>query len=472
MSERGAAAALVALLLAGCSLAPHYERPSTAVPAGWNAAEEEVARSDEPSAAAGMDWQAFITDANLRGLVRRALDDNRDLRQALLDVEAARAQYRIQRADRVPGIDAQVSSARQRLPGDVNGTGRAAIQQTWQAGAGLTAFELDLFGRVRNLSRSALREYLATEEAARGARISLVAEVIRAYVARESALQRYELAGDAWHSREESLQLIVQRRRAGAADELDYQEALGLLEQARVDQERADREARQAGNALVLLVGADLPRDELPRTAGFDHLLVQDIAAGAPAQLLTQRPDIRAAEHRLLARNADIGVARAAFLPRISLTAFLGSASAELDDLFSGGQGAWSFTPQLTLPIFAAGRNRASLDLANVRKDAAVAAYEQSIQAAFREVSDALAAIDTLRREEAARRQVAKAGGEALRLAEARYRAGLDDHLRYLDAQRADFANRSALIDTSAQRQAALADLFKALGGGWPDGVD
>lgn len=451
------------LLLAGCSMAPTYQRPAAPIPAAWHPQDAGVA-GGEQSAAATLDWQAFVTDGTLRDLVAQALANNRNLRQTLLNVEAARAQYRVQRADRLPGIQAEGGGTRQRVPADLAG-GQARVQSTWQAGVGLTAFELDLFGRVRNLSQAALEDYLSTEEAARGVRISLIAEVIQAYLARDSALQRQHLTAQTLQSRQASLELVARRRQAGAASALDHQEALGLTEQARADLERIDREVRQAGNALGLLVGvADVPLPAVPRTG---PLLVQDLAAGTPSALLSHRPDIRAAEHQLRARNASIGAARAAFFPRISLTGLFGSSSAELSDLFGAGQRAWSFTPQITLPIFDGGRNRANLDLAEVRQDIAVAGYEQAVQTAFREVSDALAATDTLRREEAARQALANSSQEALRLAQARWRAGVDDHLRYLDAQRSAFANQMALIETSAQRQAALATLFKTLGGGW-----
>ncbi|THF61261.1 efflux transporter outer membrane subunit [Pseudothauera rhizosphaerae] len=436
-------------------------RPAAPVAEQWSEAGEHAGGAS----AGALAWQDFVTDEPLRALIELAQNNNRGLRQTLLDVEAARAQYRVQRADRLPGLDAQGTGTRQRVPGDLNGTDRSQVQSSYQAGVGLTAFELDLFGRVRNLSEAALEEYLASEEAARAARVALVAEVIQAYLTRDGAQRRHLLTAETLRAREASLALIARRRQAGTASALDHQEAVGLAEQARAELERISREFRQAGNALQLLVGDAGPRP--PQRPGADTVLVQDIAAGAPAELLAYRPDIRAAEHRLRARNASIGAARAAFFPRISLTGLLGSSSAELSDLFEGGQRAWSFTPQIVLPIFDGGRNRANLDLAAVRRDSAVAGYEQTIQTAFREVSDALAATDTLRREEAARRALARSTGEALRLAEARYRAGVDDHLRYLDAQRSDFASQSALIEVATQRQIALADLFRALGGGW-----
>ena len=452
----------VSLVLVGCSLAPDYERPAPPMAAQW----KQPAVSTH-SAAATLDWPLFVTDAALRSLVELALTNNRDLRQSLLNVEAARALYRIQRADQLPGVGLQGGSARQRLPADLSVTGRAGVQGSYQVGLGVTAFELDLFGRVRNLSQAALEDYLATEEAAHAARISLVAEVIAAYLTRQGAEQRLLLTSETLATREVSLRLAAERRRAGTATALDYQEALGLTEQSRAEQARIDREFRQADNALTLLIGVSDLSPHLPQRSDQRLLLVQELAAGTPSDLLIHRPDILAAEHRLRARYADIGAARAAFFPQISLTGLFGTASADLSDLFRSGQRTWSFAPQLTLPIFNAGRNRANLDLATVRRDIAVADYEKAIQTAFREVSDALAATDTLRREEAARQTLAAASSEALRLAEARWRAGVDSHLRYLDAQRSDFANQALLIEIRTQRQIALATLFKTLGGGW-----
>ena len=459
--HRGLIPVALSLMLSACSLAPEHERPAPPISSmSW----DETVASGESSGAT-LEWRDFVTDETLRGLVDQALANNRSLRQTLLDVEAARALYRVQRAERLPTIEAQGAGSRQRLPADLSSTGQAAVQSSYQAGLGVTGFELDLFGRVRSLSEAGLEEYLATEAAAQSARISLVSEVIGAYLARDSAQRRLALIGQTLLSRESSLELVAQRRRVGAATELDYLEARGLAEQARADQERTDREFRQASNALLLLLGSDaLP---LPEQPGPERPLVQNLAAGAPSDLLEHRPDILAAEHRLRARNANIGAARAAFFPRISLTGLFGTSSAELGDLFSAGQRAWSFAPQITLPLFDGGANRANLDLAEARKDIAVAAYEQTVQSAFREVSDALAATNTLRREEEARRARTETSTRALYLAEQRYRAGLDDHLRYLDAQREDFANRTALIETATERQIALATLFKTLGGGW-----
>ncbi len=457
---------LLAMVLAGCSMAPTYERPEAPVAQSWSGPAAQPG-----TAASNLDWQTFIVDSELRGLVNVALDNNRSLRQTLLDIEQARAQYRIQRADRVPGLSGSANGNRQRLPADLSSTGSSAVSSSYQVGLSLPEYELDLFGRVKSLTDAALEQYLSTEEAGRSARIALIAEVSQAYLTYDGAQRRLLLTEQTLASREDSLGLISQRRSAGAATALDYQEALGLVEQSRAELESNARQKQQALNALVLLLGTADAAKRIPQVPQDKPMLIQDIAPGTPSELMERRPDILAAEHLLKARNADIGAARAAFFPRISLTGSFGTSSAEMSGLFDGGSRSWSFVPTLSLPIFDAGRNSANLDLAKVRKDSAVAAYEGTIQTAFREVADALAATDTLRREEAARRALANTTNETLKLAKARYEGGVDSHLRYLDAQRSNFVNESAYIETSTQRQIALVDLFRALGGGWSGDV-
>lgn len=456
---------VLALTVAGCSLAPNYQRPEAPVAASWTPTVEATGSF----AADVLDWKTFIIDPQLHRVVDAALSNNRSLRQALLDIEAARAQYRVQRADRLPSINANATGSRQRLPADLSSSGRSDVSSSYQVGPGLTEYEVDLFGRVRNLSESALETYLATEEATRATQVSLIAEVIEAYLTRDGAQRRLALVEQTLKTREDSLELISRRRQAGTATALDYQEALGLAEQAKAERESTLRLLQQTDNALVLLVGTPDANSLLPAAPRDSLLVLQDIAPGTPSTLIERRPDILASEHRLKARNADIGAARAAFFPRLSLTGSVGSSSTELSGLFDGGSRAWSFAPSLSLPIFAGGRNRANLDLAEVRKDAAVAAYEGTIQVAFREVADALTATDTLRREEAARRALADSSVAAMTLAKARYDGGVDDYLRYLDAQRSTFGNQVTLIQISTERQIALVDLFKSLGGGWEE---
>lgn len=454
-----------AVLLAGCSLSPTYERPDAPVPDSWSTSQHKPT-AENSAAVAELNWQAFIINPELKQLAELALENNRDLRQTLLNVEAVRNQYRIQRSERLPDIQLEGGGTRQRVPADLRGPGTDSVQSSYQAGVGLAAYELDLFGRVRSLSEAALQEYLATEEAAQSAQISLLAEVTQTYLLRAGAQQRLLLAEQILEAHKSSLQHMRQRLKWGAATELDVQETLNLVQQVEVERVRIEREFQLADNLLALLVGTDI-QPYLTAQAGFVAVSLQQLAAGVPSELLVNRPDIRAAEHRLQGRNANIGAARAAFFPSVALTGMYGSASAEFSDLFSSGQRAWSFAPQITIPIFNAGRNRANLDLAKLRKDMAVAAYEQSIQNAFREVSDALVSVDTLQREEAAQQVLVDSSAITLRLSEARYHNGADDHLRYLDAQRNDFANQMALVGIQTQRQVAQTALFRALGGAW-----
>ena len=460
-------AVMITALLAGCSLTPEYKRPDAPVAKSWSQGVEIHSSAGLP--ASTMNWQTLVQDPGLQSLIVLSLQENRNLRQTLLNADAVRAQYQIQRADRFPDLQIQGSETRQRTPADLNTSGQSGIQSTFQAGVGLTSFELDLFGRVHNLSTSAFEEYLATEYGARNAEVTLVSQIIQAYLIRDGAIKRRQLAEQTLKNRELSLSLISARLRAGTVSEQDYQDALGLAEQAKAVLAGAERESVQATNALVLLSGtSDIDRF-LNGNASDRPVIVQNIAPGMPSDLLTGRPDIIAAEHRLIARNADIGAARAAFFPRISLTGTAGVSSTELNNLFGAGQGMWTFIPQISLPLFSGGRNKANLDLATVRKDAAVAAYEQTIQTAFREVSDALTAKDTLYKEEVARRALVESDNKALTIARARYTAGVDDYLRYLQSERNTFANELELISTATERQRAIVDLFTAVGGGWQE---
>lgn len=458
-STRRAMLSLIAMALVGCSFVPTYERPDSPIPATWSAT-----TSSDVSTASVLHWKYFVTDERLRARIEQALANNRDMRQALLNVQAARAAYQVQRADQLAAVSAQASGSRQRTPADLSSSGASMVSNNYQVNAGLMAFELDLFGRVQSLSEAAQMEYLATQEATRNVQISLIAEVIQASLSQDSAKQRKALALSTAQAREKEWQLMSERHKMGAASRLDEQESQSLLELARADVERFERELRQAGNALDWLVGDGLVQAEAELSS---MPVVQEIAAGLPSELLVQRPDIRAAEYQLQSRNASIGAARAAFFPRISLTGSFGSASAELSGLLGSGQRAWSFLPQISLPIFDGGRNQTNLEIAQLRKDAAVASYERSIQTAFREVSDALVAVETLGREEATRQRLVQTSVNTLELAELRFLNGVDSHLRYLEAQRGHFTQQIALIEVRVQKQSALTTLFKALGGGW-----
>lgn len=451
------------LVLAGCSLAPEHQRPAMPVAEHWPQSPGHAIPGD----ARLQGYRAFITDAHLLKVVEMALGNNRSLRQALLDIEAARAQYRIQRSERLPSLNAGAGANRAHVPADLSSSGKEGISSSYRVGLSLPEYELDLFGRLNSLSDSALERFLATREAAESARIALIAETIQGYLNLEGAQRQRLLTQQTLEARRASLKLIRQQLANGTATALDFQEARGLVEQAQADLEGSERLLRQTRNALVLLVGTPDAASLLPGPPGEQQRIVQELAPGAPSELLGQRPDILASEHVLRARNADIGAARAAFFPRITLSGSFGSSSAQMSHLFEGGSRSWSFVPNLELPLFQGGRNRANLSLAKVRKDSAVASYEQTVQAAFREVADALDATDTLRREVRARHELAGASGEALVLARARYERGVDNHLRYLEAQRSHFNDQIDLIRVSTDRQLALVSLYRALGGAW-----
>jgi multidrug efflux system outer membrane protein len=464
--------ALAALLLSACSLAPVYERPAMPVAGAWPAAVAPAANiantGAETPAAHDIRWQDFFQDARLKQAIGLALEHNRDLRVAILNIERARSLYQVQAADRLPTLNAGLSGARQRVPDQLAPGGNGGVSSSYTAGVGVTAFELDLFGRVRNLSDAALERYAATEEAQRAAQISLVAEVASVYEAvladeRLLALSRQTLA-----SRTESHQRQIQLRDQGASSEFDLRQSESLFEAAKIALAQALRQRALDENALTVLVGRTLPADLLPAGgASWDSNVMAQLPAGLPSDLLAARPDIRRQEALLRSANANIGVARAAFFPRISLTGAFGSSSNELSGLFDSGTRAWSFLPQISLPIFDGGRNRANLGAAKADRDIALAQYDKSIQSAFREVADALAGRATLGEE--LRAVKAQEGAEQVRynLARLRYDGGQSSYLEYLDAQRSLFAAQQQTIRTSLAELQNRIGLYKALGGGW-----
>ncbi|TXL68651.1 efflux transporter outer membrane subunit [Zeimonas arvi] len=462
---------LIALSLGACSLAPVYERPQAPVAAAWKvdgAGAPRAAGDAAPGAAADIGWRDFYAEPALRRLIDRALEHNRDLRIAILNIEAARAQYGIRRADELPTVGAGASASRQRVPADLSPTGRSAISDRYQVDVGVTGFELDFFGRVRSLSEAALAEYLATEEAARAARIGLVAQVAGGWLAERAAAEQIALLERTIEARRRSYELIRLRHGAGVASELELRQAEGLLEGARAELAEARRARLQARNGLELLVGAPLADEDLADSVSLAEARVQAAPpAGLPSALLERRPDVLAAEQRLRGANASIGAARAAFFPRIALTGALGTASRELSGLFGGGSGIWSFVPQISLPLFDAGRNQANLDLAEARRNIAVADYERTIQRAFREVADALAARSTIGERLRALQAQVDAAARTLELSELRYRTGVDSQLQWLEAQRSLLGAEQGLLAARAAELANRVELYKALGGGW-----
>ena len=453
-------------VLAGCSLMPDYQRPEPPVAAQWQqTAQPDGVRKAAERKATETDWRSFFPDQRLQALIAAALEHNRDLRIAAARVEEARALHGITRADRLPGIDAAAGGQLARTPGDLSSTGNAVISHRYDIGLSLLSFELDFWGRVKSLDEAALASFLATEEARRALHLSLVSEVANAYFTLLEMDERTQLAHETVKSRDETRTLISRRREVGLAGDLDFLQADGALELVRAELASLQRQQATAANALVLLVGQQ--PSSLPAGRALpDQAIVADLAADLPAEVLLLRPDVLAAEKRLIAANANIGAARAAFLPRISLTAGLGTASSALSGLFAGGSESWNFLPALRLPLFDGGRSAAGVDLAEARKVIAVAEYEKTIQQAFREVADLLAARTYLVEQLRAQQAAEKAQSERLRLAEARYKAGVSSHLEVLDAQRESFSAQQATVQTRRARLAAAAQLYKALGGG------
>ena len=451
-----------AALLAGCSMIPTYERPAAPVAAQWPG---QTTVAPAGAAAADLDWRDFFQDAQLQQLIALALENNRDLRIAVLNIEQARAQYRIQRADQLPSIGLGASQSRQKPGNDGDGIASVAV-----GGLSLNAFELDFFGRVSALSEAAQARYLATTEARKTVQISLVASVASSYLSWLADNELLALTRETLGTREESLKLTKLRFDNGVSSELDYAQSLALHEAARATLAQAQRQRALSENALTLLIGQPLPAN-LPAstTRPSSAAVLADVPEGLPSDLLERRPDIRQAEQQLLAANAQIGAARAAFFPRISLTGSLGRASTGLTGLFSSGDSvnAWSWAGQLAMPLFDAGRNQAGLEVAQTQRDIAIAQYEKTVQSAFREVADALAGRATLGEQLAAQQAQAAAQANAFRLADLRYQNGVANYLEVLDAQRALFATQQAVTQTAlAQRQNQVA-LYKALGGGW-----
>jgi len=448
------------ILLSGCSFAPAYQRPAAPVAAQWPVS----AKPAGERAIAGLSWQQMLPGPRLQALVKAALEHNRDMRIAVARVEEARALYGIARADRLPTLNVNASAAATHVPGDLSATGAEQTMRRYDVNLGVTAFELDFWGRVKSLSAAAKASYLATEQAREVFRLSLIADVANAYLTVQELQERAALARATIETRKESRFLVQKRRDVGLAGDLDFLAADGAYETARAQLADLERSRTQAENALTLLVGAE-PANLPPAQRLSDQGIPLDIAVAVPSEALLTRPDIRAAEQKLIAANANIGAARAAFLPRVGLSLALGTAGSSLSGLFDSGSGAWSFTPNLVQPLFDSGRTKASVDLAEVRKVIAVAEYEKSIQQAFREVADLLAARDKLAEQLKAQQAAEKSQNERLRLVEARYKAGASSYLEVLDAQRDAFSAQQGTVQVRRALLASGAQLYKALGG-------
>jgi multidrug efflux system outer membrane protein len=458
---------LAASALSACTLAPPTVRPALPVANAW-----PVATADAGSAsAADLAWRDVFVDPRLQGVIDLALSNNRDLRVAVLNIERARAQYRIQRAALVPGVDATATGTRSQTTAAQSALqGGDRTTTVYTAGVGVTAWELDLFGRVRSLKDAALQSYLATRETSRSVQISLIAQTANSWLALAADQDLLALAQETLRTREESLKLIRSRFDAGAANQLDLRQAETLAETARSDVATYVAQVEQDKNALRLVVGADVPADLQPAGGLVTAQILPDLPPGIPSDVLTRRPDVLAAEHDLAGANANIGAARAAFFPSISLTASTGVASGSLSNLFDSGNGTWSFAPRISLPIFAGGANVANLDSAKADRDIAVANYEKAVQTAFREVSDGLAVQSTIQDRVGSQERLVAAANDSVRLSRARYGAGIDSSLTLLDAQRTLYTSQQGLIAARLARATNLATLYKSLGGGAPAG--
>lgn len=449
--------AAAALLSACMSLAPEYQRPAAPVAQTFPGDTSGSGRS-----APDVEWRAFFADERAKRLIALALQHNRDLRVAALAIEQARAQLQVRRADTWPTLNAIASGQRQP---DTSGNQTSL----YTVGLGVTAWELDFFGRVRSLSDVALSQFYASEEGRKAAQISLIAAVASTQLAVQADDELIEATRRTLATREDSLKLTKLKFDNGAASELDLRQAESLLEAANVALAQQQRQRALDENALVLLIGQPLPADLPAALPLAEQRLLAQLPAGLPSELLDRRPDLRQAERQLIAANANIGAARAAFWPRITLTGSVGTASSELSGLFKSGSLAWTFMPQLVLPIFDAGRNQANLQISQVNRDIALAQYERAIQTAFREVADALAGRATLGEQLRAQQAQAQAEEVRSRLADLRYRNGAASYLDVLDAQRSLFAARQAVVQVQLQQAQNLVTLYKVLGGGWTD---
>ncbi|MDD2057581.1 AdeC/AdeK/OprM family multidrug efflux complex outer membrane factor [Pseudomonas sp. GD03860] len=466
MSKSLLSLAVTAFILGGCSLIPDYQTPESPVAAQWPQGPAYSPTESADVAAAEQGWRQFFNDPALQQLIQTSLVNNRDLRVAALNIDAYRAQYRIQRADLFPAVSANGSGSRQRIPANLSQTGDSEITSQYSATLGVSAYELDLFGRVRSLTEQQLEIYLSSEEARRSTQISLVASVANAYFTWQADQALLKLTEDTLKTYEESYALTLRSNEVGVASALDLSQARTSVEGARVKLAQYQRLVAQDLNSLTVLVGTGLPAN-LPAARSLDSDVLAEVPAGLPSEVLQRRPDIQEAEHLLKAANANIGAARAAFFPSISLTANAGTLSPDMGGLFKGGSGTWLFQPQINLPIFNAGALRASLDYSKIQKDINVAKYEKTIQTAFQEVSDGLAARKTFNDQLQAQRDLVAANQDYYRLAERRYRIGVDSNLTFLDAQRQLFNTQQALISDRLSQLVSEVNLYKALGGGW-----
>jgi multidrug efflux system outer membrane protein len=456
-------AALIPALLSGCTLAPKYERPNPALPGDWNSG---IAAASQPGAKA-QDWRQVVTDAPMSRLIELALANNRDLRVALLQVEKAQAQHEIVRADLFPKIDATAGSNMARTPASLSSTGYAYTARSYSVGLGFSSFELDLFGRLRSLKEQALEQYLSTEASAKSVELTLVAQVATAYMTLASDREHLALAQEILETENASYEVVRNRFENGVANELELAQAQTTVDTAKVSVASYEAQVKADETNLSLLVGMPLSPELTPAKTLAEISPLAPVPAGLPSEVLTRRPDVISAEHTLKAANANIGAARAMYFPTISLTGTYGTSSNAINGLFKNGSQAWTFVPQLTLPIFHAGAIRAGVKSAEADRDIYVAQYEKAVQTAFKEVSDALAQGSSLTAQVEAQTSLTKATGKSYELSTLRYENGVDSYLTKLDSQRAYATARQNLITARLSQQTSRLTLYKALGGGW-----
>ena len=452
--------------LSGCTLAPEYRRPKAPIPADWpsGAAYQDTRPATNPPDAAPLERQEFFSDGNLQRVIEIALQNNRDLRLAALNVERARAWYGIQRAELLPVVNAAGSGSKQRVPADLSAGGKPTTVEQYRADLDLSSWEIDFFGRIRSLADRALEEYLATEQARRSTQVLLVSEVANAYLTLAADRETLKLAGTTLETQQAAYDLVKRRLDGGLVPELDLHRAQTQVDAARGDLARFTQFVAQDENALNLLVGSPVPDDLLPAELGSVSPLIE-ISPGVSSEVLLGRPDILQAEALLKAANANIGAARTAFFPRISLTTSMGTGSVELSGLFKSGSRAWTFAPEIVMPVFDS-RTWSALKVTEVEKQSAIAQYEKAIQTAFREVADALAVRGTVDQQISAQESLVHAAAETYRLSDARYSKGIDSYLSVLDAQQSLYAAQQRLVALRLGRLANQVRLYAVLGGG------
>ena len=456
----------IAIVLGGCTMAPKYTRPGAPVPAAWptGAAYKETKAATSPPTAWKLRWREFFTDEHLQKIIETALNNNRDLRLAALNVERARALYGVQRAELFPAVSAVGTGSKQRSSSDLTRPGEPRTTKQFNVNLGITSWEIDFFGRIRSLKEQALEEYLGTEQARRSAQIALVAEVARVYLTLAADRGNLKLAQSTLETQQGAYDLIRRQYEVGLANELDLRRAQTQVDAARGDVARFMQLVAQDQNALNLLAGSPVSKQLLPADLSSVSSF-KEISPGLSSEVLLRRPDIMGAEHQLKAAYAFIGVARAALFPCIALTTAVGTASDELSGLFNSGSGTWSFAPQITMPIFDA-RTWAALRVSKTVRKIALTQYEKVIQTAFREVADSLAVQCTVDRQVKAQQSLVNALAETYRLSMKRYTHGIDSYLGVLDAQRSLYAAQQGLIALRLGKLANQVSLYAVLGGG------